>query len=446
MELQISRESIPHFGCWVGAWAMHEASFQALYEQIRRTNFTVHLADMDGNRKAALERCEDDEAVIVDGIGIVSINGPMMKHAASMSNNCSTVLLRREILNLANDPGVKGIMIKLCTPGGTLAGTTELGETIQFARTKKPVWGYGTDMVCSAGYWTASQCERLETNSVCLTGSIGTYSVVTDLSERAAKEGIKVHVISAGANKGAGTPGTPITDEHLAAAQSEITKLNEFFLQAVSSGRSMPIDRVRELATGICWIGADAQAQGLVDGVSKFDDYFARFAEHCNASANKYRRSDNSRMQGGRQASTLATSQTSRSSSTQGRPMSESNTTPVDARAELKAYTSRFGLAHGVDFFERGLSLADASVEYSGKLAESHKLEIETLKKDHESAISKLTAERDAIAKERDEFKAKLTAAKVSLGEADAIDVGKPAQSGGPKTFSSFIRPAHSTK
>ena len=126
--------------------------------------------------------------------------------------------------------------------------------------------------------------------------------------------------------------------------------------------------------------------------------------------------------------------------------MSESNTTPVDARAELKAYTSRFGLAHGVDFFERGLSLADASVEYSGKLAESHKLEIETLKRDHESAISKLTAERDAIAKERDEFQAKLTAAKVTLGEPSAVDVGKPASSSGEKTFGSFIRPASTVK
>lgn len=446
MQLNISREAIPHFGCWVGPWAMHENHFTALCEQLRSSNLAAHLADMDGNRKAALERCEDFEAAIVDGIGIVSIDGPMMKHVASMSDNCSTVLIRREMIDLANDPAVKGIVVKLCTPGGTLAGNTELANSIQFARTKKPVWGYAADMVASAGYWVASQCERLETNEICMTGSIGTYCVVMDLSERAAKEGVKVHVIRAGAHKGAGVPGTPITDEQLAIANAEVSKLNEFFLQAVSTGRSMPIDRVRELATGQCWIGTDAVEQGLVDGVSKFDDFFSRFVQHCNATANKYRQSTNSRMSQNKASSSVMPSTARVSSSTQGKPMSDTNPTPADARTELAVYTTRFGLAMGVDFFTRGLSLADASVEYSTKITESHKLEIETLKKDHESAISKLTAERDAIAKERDDYRGKLEAAKVTLGEPSAIDVGKPTSSSGEKTFESFIRPASTVK
>lgn len=446
MQLNISREAIPHFGCWVGPWAMHEGHFTALYEQLRSSNLAAHLSDMDGNRKAALERCEDFRAAIVDGIGIVSIDGPMMKHAASMSDNCSTVLIRREIIDLANDTAVKGIVVKLCTPGGTLAGNMELANSIQFARTKKPVWAYAADMVASAGYWIASQCERLETNEVCMTGSIGTYCVVMDVSEKAAKEGVKVHVIRAGAHKGAGVPGTPITDEQLAIANAEVSKLNEFFLQAVSTGRSMPIDRVREIATGQCWIGSEAIEQGLVDGVSKFDDFFSRFAQHCNATANKYRQSTNSRMSQTKSSSSVGPSTARVTSSTQGKPMSDTNSTPADARTELAVYTTRFGLAMGVDFFQRGLSLADASVEYSTKITESHKLEIETLKKDHESAISKLTAERDAIAKERDDYRGKLEAAKVSLGEPSAIDVGKPASSSGEKTFESFIRPASTVK
>lgn len=451
VQLSVPREAVPHFACWVGAWAMYEPHFNALYEQLQRTNFTVHLADLEGNRKEALERVSNDQPTIVDGIAIVSIDGPMMKHAASMSDNVSTVMKRRSIIELANDPSIHGIMVKLCTPGGTVQGTPELGESILFAREKKPVWAYGCDLLASAGYWVGSQCERIETNALCKVGSIGTLSVAFDLSEKASKEGIKVHVLSTGAFKGAFVAGAPITEAHLLEAKSQLEKINGFFLEAIQSGRGFDAETAKKLADGRVWIGSDAVELGLSDGVSKFDDYFGRFASHCSAQVNKYRRSDNSRMQSGARSNNVGSSNSTRvqSSGSQGEKMSQSNPNPsnVDARAELQAYTSRFGLEHGVDFFQRNVSLAEASLEYSAKVTAQHKTELERINKEHAEAIAGLNTQLAAVAKERDEFRAKLEAAKISLGEPTAVDTGKPAPNGAPgKSFGSLIRPASSTK
>lgn len=451
VQLSVPREAIPHFACWVGAWAMYEPHFNALYEQMQRTNFTVHLADLEGHRKEALERIENYEPNVVDGIAIVSIEGPMMKHQASMSDNVSTVTTRRSIISLANDPTVQGIMVKLCTPGGTVQGTPELGESILFAREKKPVWAYGCDLLASAGYWVGSQCERIETNALCKVGSIGTLNVAFDLSEKASKEGIKVHVLSTGQFKGAFVPGAPITEAHLLEAKNQIEKINGFFLEAIQSGRGFDAEKTKQLADGRVWIGADAVELGLSDGVSKFDDYFGRFVTHCNAQANKYRRSDNPRMQTGARSSNVGSSHSTRVqfSGSQGDKMSESNPNPtnVDARAELQAYTSRFGLELGVDFFQRNVSLADASIEYSTKVTAQHKTELERVNKEHAEAIAGLNGQLAAVAKERDEYKAKLEAAKISIGEPTAVDTGKPAPNGAPgKSFGSFIRPASPTK
>ena len=62
----------------------------------------------------------------------------------------------------------------------------------------------------------ASQAGFVAANESALVGSIGTYGVIYDLSKRAENEGITVHIVRAGAFKGAGVPGAPVTDEQLA--------------------------------------------------------------------------------------------------------------------------------------------------------------------------------------------------------------------------------------
>jgi hypothetical protein len=118
----------------------------------------------------------------------------------------------------------------------------------------------------------ASQASRIIANETALVGSIGTYGVVQDTSGMAAMEGVRVHVIRAGAFKGAGTPGTEITAEHLTEMQRTVDGLNEYFLAGVAAGRSMlTAVRVRELADGRAWLAAEAKTLGLIDAIGSFD-------------------------------------------------------------------------------------------------------------------------------------------------------------------------------
>lgn len=117
-------------------------------------------------------------------------------------------------------------------------------------------------------------------------------------------------------------------------------------------------------------------------------------------------------------------------------PMTKETSTPdtpaVDPRAELKQFTDRFGVTDGADYFTRAVSMADATAEHLTKLSTRHETELAALKVTNTEAITKLTAERDAIAGQRDAALAKIEAAKLSIGEADGVDVGKPGQLGSP--------------
>ena len=107
-------------------------------------------------------------------------------------------------------------------------------------------------------------------------------------------------------------------------------------------------------------------------------------------------------------------------------------TLTADPRVELKSYIDRFGVTDGADYFTRAVSMADATAEHLTKLSTRHETELSALKATHTEAITKLTADRDAIAAQRDAALAKIEAAKLSIGEAEGVDVGKPGQLGSP--------------
>lgn len=165
------------------------------------------------------------------------------------------------------------------SPGGTVAGTEQLASDVRRAAGVKPVIAYVDDCCCSAAYWVASQASKIFVTPTALTGSIGTYSSVEDVSGAYEKAGVRVVVVAAGKYKGIGTRGTKVTDEQIAHLQKMINALNEQFLEAVGAGRHMNAERVRAIADGGVFVGKAAIAAGLADAVGSFDRVLAEISK-----------------------------------------------------------------------------------------------------------------------------------------------------------------------
>ena len=214
--------------------------------------------------------------MVADGIAVISITGALMKQRASFSRATSTALLRRSIRSAAADRDIRGIMMVIDSPGGTVAGTGDLADDIAAAAGQKPVHAFFEDLAASAAYWVGSQANHVSANPTALVGSIGTFAVVHDLSKAADDAGIKVHVIKAGEFKGAGAPGSVVTDDQLAQMQIMVDGLNEHFLDGVASGRGMNRAQVNQLNDGRVHIAATAQELNLIDAVESFAAAFDR--------------------------------------------------------------------------------------------------------------------------------------------------------------------------
>lgn len=339
----------PFMAEYFGVWAVKEDFFRAAVDRVAMMDLGLHVrTQRERIQQAGMGAGGNSLYRVVmadEGIALVDIRGSLMKQETSLDESTSTVAMRRSIRALAADDNVKGVMIRIESPGGTSAGTQELADDVAALATVKPVHVFIEDLGASAAYWIACQASFLSTNAQGWVGSIGTYATIYDCSAAAAKDGIKVHVVRAGEFKGMGTPGTEITDGQLAEWQRLVDQTNGFFLRAVAAGRGMSAEQVRQLNDGRVYIGADAKAKGLVDEVETFDAAFARLQSAVvgggSKSKTKSKASDAGSVAGGAEA-TVTAQDTGKPLDTDAEErketaMSQPNTAP--AASEPKAAT-----------------------------------------------------------------------------------------------------------
>lgn len=174
------------------------------------------------------------------------------------------------------DPSIQGIILNIDSPGGSVYGTSELGDAVFAARQAKPTWAVANALAASAAYWVGSQADRFYATTSGDVGSIGVWMAHADLSKALADVGITVTLISAGKYKTEGNPFQPLSDEAKAAFQASVAESYDQFLAAVARGRGVTVDQVRTgMGEGRVVSAARGIELGMIDGVATLDQAIA---------------------------------------------------------------------------------------------------------------------------------------------------------------------------
>lgn len=253
---------------YFGAWLYEPERFMAQLAMLQRADIARHAAAPQQSRSPYVNYAQGKGD---QNIAIISAVGTLMKQASSYGGT-STIQLRRDIRQAANDSGVQAILLAIDSPGGTVAGTADLAADVRAAAKKKPVWAHIDDLGASAAYWLASQADAIYANSpTALVGSIGTVMTVYDYSAAAEKEGVKTLVFATGPLKGAGAPGTVVTDEQRAYFQGIVDDAQTHFDAAVKSGRGFSAAQLAAVRTGGVFGATQAKELGLIDGIRSLE-------------------------------------------------------------------------------------------------------------------------------------------------------------------------------
>jgi len=182
---------------------------------------------------------------VEDGVGVVSISGPMLRNPDIFDRiilgACNTGELISAVEEAASRPDIEAIFLDIDSPGGSVNGTPELAQAVAEAGKTKYVYAFSAGQMCSAAYWVASQADAIYATQSARIGSIGVILPVVDSSAAFEQAGLKVEVFAAGKFKSAGTPGTSLTDDQREWLQSEVEETAADFHAAVlARGRKIP--------------------------------------------------------------------------------------------------------------------------------------------------------------------------------------------------------------
>lgn len=175
------------------------------------------------------------------------------------------------------DDAVKGVILKVNSPGGAVYNSEQIAERIKEIQKEKkiPVFTVMETMAASGGYYISAPTDRIYASNETLTGSIGVIMSSMSFEGLFEKYGIKQQNITTGKMKDAGSAGKDMTEEQKKYFQDLINSSFDRFVKVVSQGRSMKEDAVRKLADGRVYDGAQALDNGLVDKIGNLDTALA---------------------------------------------------------------------------------------------------------------------------------------------------------------------------
>lgn len=164
---------------------------------------------------------------------------------------------------------VGAVVLRIESPGGLVTASNLMHHAAERWKrtTGKPLIVSMGRVAASGGYYMAVPADRIFANRATATGSIGVVFVKPSLEQFYAKHGVRQESWERG-DFMRGTSLASDWDARIqAAADSSVARSYEAFLGKVAAGRGLPLERVREVAQGRVWTGADAVALGLVDEI-----------------------------------------------------------------------------------------------------------------------------------------------------------------------------------
>ncbi|RBP13863.1 protease-4 [Roseiarcus fermentans] len=172
------------------------------------------------------------------------------------------------------DNHIKGVLLRIDSPGGVVGPSQELWAEIKRTREqyKKPVIAFCGAVAASGAYYAAVAADRIVTTPGCMIGSIGALMEFVNLAKLYDWARIDRYAITTGQFKDAGADYKPLTDTQRALFQDLLNDVLAQFKAAVAEGRKMAPEVVDQYADGRVFTGAQAVKLGFADSVGTWDD------------------------------------------------------------------------------------------------------------------------------------------------------------------------------
>ncbi len=197
------------------------------------------------------------EGEIVEGEGLSEIAGDRFVHV---------------IDKVRKDKNVKAVVLRVNSPGGSVAASMKIRAALDLLQAEKPLVASYGDYAASGGYWISNGCQKIYADATTITGSIGVFSMIPELSKVAKKVGVGVETISSNKHSDMMSLMRPFDADELAYMQASVEDIYELFVKLVADSRELTVEQVDAIAQGRVWAATDALQIGLIDEIGTLED------------------------------------------------------------------------------------------------------------------------------------------------------------------------------
>lgn len=191
-------------------------------------------------------------------------------------------LITRALQKASKSESVKAIVLRIDSPGGSALVSDIIWREVELAKKEKPVVVSFGNVAASGGYYIGVGGDKIYAEPTTITGSIGVFGTIPNISELAGDIGINAEQVGTNKNSVDYSLFEPMTNSFRDVVQEGIEDTYNTFLERVASGRNMSVEEVDALAQGRVWSGIDAKENGLVDELGSLDDAIVAAAEMAN--------------------------------------------------------------------------------------------------------------------------------------------------------------------
>jgi protease-4 len=225
--------------------------------------------------RSSMEKESSSQKYIKDKIAVVELVGEIyFRDSTSSFIKKDVEYYVTKLTNLFKRKDVKGIVLKINSPGGSVAAVQRLYHQIIKLKSQynKPVICYVSELCASGGYYVASACDKIVSCEGGVIGSVGVLLQVGNISGLLKKIGVNIEVIKSSKYKDVGSMFREMLPEERQMFESLVNTAYEQFISAIIEGRKLSREEVIKFADGRVFIAPQAVELKMIDGIGDEED------------------------------------------------------------------------------------------------------------------------------------------------------------------------------
>lgn len=215
-------------------------------------------------------------------IAIFYLNGEIYTDNSKngdLTNSITPSGVQEKIDQIINNDEIKGVILRINSPGGSALASNIINSKIQNLKLKKPVYVSIGDVAASGGYYIASAGDKIFADKESITGSIGVVSLIPNFQKTLKKLDVNVETIQKGEYADLYSLTQDFTEKDREKIYDSSVRVYDEFVNVVAKGRGKTSEYINTIGQGKVWLGEEGKNIGLVDEIGGLEATIASFSK-----------------------------------------------------------------------------------------------------------------------------------------------------------------------